>query len=157
MTSRHFASRAFLALAALFVVVGAFSFSRGQIGTGLTGRDYLHLNPLFLLMIPRLIPFAAAILAACFSLVYYAVESKGRRAPSPILTVIHVVTFVLTVVSHALLVNFWWTTLNGRDPMDARVPVSAGVLPVALIVCFVVFGANVYTATSKTLVASASS
>jgi hypothetical protein len=150
VTSKHFASRAFLVLAAWFALVGAASFSRSTIGTGLTGADYFNL--LFLLTIPKLIPFAAAILAACFSLVYYAVESKGRRAPSSILTVIHLVTFVLTVVSHAVLVNFWWTALNGNDPTHARVPMSGALFPISLIICFVTFGANLYTSLSKTLV-----
>jgi ABC-type multidrug transport system permease subunit len=56
-------------LAGLLAAVGAILFRRNVIGRELTISDYL--NPLFLVTIPRLIPFAASMLSIFFGLVYF--------------------------------------------------------------------------------------
>ena len=68
MKLRYIAAELFFVSAVLYAFVGTIVFERGEIGRGLDGYDYL--NPLFWITIPRLIPFAAAILSAFFGLAY---------------------------------------------------------------------------------------
>jgi hypothetical protein len=149
MNSRYVAAKLFFALAALFALVGAALFRRGVIGSGLTRTDYL--NPLFLVVIPRLIPFAASILSACFGLVYYGVEKKFKRPANMPLTLIHLVSFVLAILCHATLVRFWWTVLSEENPTNTPLPSSASLLMVAaLTMSLLAFGVNIFRGISRT-------
>jgi hypothetical protein len=149
MNSRYVAAKLFFALAALFALVGAALFRRGVIGTGLTGPDYLI--PLFLVVIPRLIPFAASILSACFGLVYYGVEKKFKRPANMPLTLIHLVSFVLAIICHATLARFWWTVLGEENPTNTPLPSSASLLMVAaLTMSLLAFGVNIFWGMSRT-------
>jgi hypothetical protein len=149
MNSRYVAAKLFFVLAALFALVGAALFRRGVIGSGLKETDYL--NPLFLVVIPRLIPFAASILSACFGLVYYGVEKKFKRPANIPLTLIHLVSFVLAILSHATLVRFWWTVLGEENPTNTPLPSSASILMVtALTMTLLAFGVNIFWAMSST-------
>jgi hypothetical protein len=139
----------FFALAALFALVGAALFRRGAIGTGLTGTDYL--NPLFCFTIPRLIPFTASMLSACFGLICYGVEKKFKRRANIPLAVIHLVSFVLAILGHAILVRFWWTVLNEENATNTPMPLSASLLmPAASTVSLLAFGVNIFWSMSRT-------
>ncbi len=149
MNSRCVAAKLFFVLAAVFASAGAALFQGGVIGTGLTGPDYL--NPVFLVTIPRLIPFAASILAACIGLIYYGVEKKFRRPANIPLTVIHLVSFVLAIVGHATLVRFWWTALNEENATNKPMPLSASLLMLAaLTISLLAFAVNIFWSMSRT-------
>jgi hypothetical protein len=154
MNSRYLAAKLFFVSSASFALVGAALFRRGVIGSGLTGTDYL--NPLFLVVIPRLIPFAASILLACFGLVYYGAEKKFKRPANMPLTLIHLVSFVLAILCHATLVRFWWMVLGEENPTNTPVPTSASLLMVAAFtISLLAFGVNIFWSVSGTpLVAS---
>jgi hypothetical protein len=135
MNSRYVAAKLFFVLAVLFALVGAALFRPGVVGSGLTGTDYL--NPLFWVTIPRLIPFGASILSACFGLVYYGVEKKFKRPANILLTLIHLASFQLAILGHATLVRFWWSGLGEENTTSTPTPSSASLLMVAaLTVCW---------------------
>jgi len=149
MNSRYLAAKMFFALAVVLASVGVALFRRGVIGSGLTGADYL--NPLFLVTIPRLIPFAASILSICFGLVYYVVERNFKRPANIPLTAIHFVSFVLAGLCHATLVRFWWTALGEENATTAPIPSSASLRMVAaFIISLLAFGVNIHRSISGT-------
>jgi hypothetical protein len=139
----------FFVLAAVFALAGAALFRRGVIATGLTGPDYL--DPLLLVTIPRLIPFAASILAACFGLIYDGVEKKFQRPANMPLTVVHLVSFVVAILGHATLVRFCWTVLNEENATNTPMPMSASLLMVAaLAISLLAFSVNIFWSMSRT-------
>lgn len=143
MNSRYVAAKLFFVLAVLCVVVGAFLFRRSAIGSGLTWQD--DLNPLFLLSIPRLVPFAAAMLSAFFGLVYLGFEKKLNRSVDIPLAMVHVVSFLLAILGYAALLRFWWRVLGEGSATNNPLPLWAGLLEfAALAICFLAFVANVF-------------
>ncbi len=152
MGSRYVAGKLFLVLAALCAFVGAVLFRRGVIGLGLSGEDYL--NPLFWIMIPRLIPFAASILSACFGLVYFGFEKKFKRPVNVPLALAHLIGYVLAILGHATMVHFWWGVLGEEHATSLSVPVWAGALEfVGLVICCLAFGVNIFWSVPRTHVA----
>jgi hypothetical protein len=148
VSARFVAAKIFFVLAALFVVVGAARFHHSAIGGGLAGEDLL--NPLFWINIPRLIPFAAALLSACFGLAYFLIEKKFGRPLSVSLAAVQVVSYVLAVVGHAAMVNFWWRALNEPQPSNTRLPMWASLLELGgIATCCVAFALNVFWSGSK--------
>ncbi|HEY4951639.1 MAG TPA: hypothetical protein VIH88_14985 [Candidatus Acidoferrales bacterium] len=130
-------------------VGGSGYLSAGVIGTGLTGTDYL--NPLFWLTIPRLIPFAASILAAWIGLIYWGVEKNFKRPANFLLTVVHLVSFVLAILGYATLAHFWWTVLNEENATNTPMPFSASlVMLAASTVSLLAFGVNIFWSMSRT-------
>lgn len=149
MNLRYVAAKLFFVLAVLCALVGAVLFRRGAIGSGLTGGDYL--NPLFLVMLPKLIPFAASILSACFGLVYFGFEKKFKRPVNVPLALVHLVSYLLAILAHATLVRFWWRVLGEERATNTPLPLWAGMLTVtAFAVCFLVFGVNIFWSMSRT-------
>lgn len=148
MKSRYFAARIFLFLAVAFAVAGIALFNHSDIGAGLTGEDLL--NPLYWVMIPRLIPFAAALLSACFGLAYFLIGKKFGRLPSVSLAVVQVVSYVLAVLGHATMVNFWWRALNEPQPSNTPVPMWASFLELGgTAICCLAFALNIFWSGSK--------
>lgn len=148
MSSRYVAAKMFFVLAAVFVVVGAARFHHSEIGAGLAGEDLL--NPLFWITIPRLIPFAAALLSACFALAYFLIEKKFRRPLSVSLATVQVVSYALAVLGHAAMVNFWWRALNEPQPSNTPLPMWASFLELGgIATCCVAFALNVFWSGSK--------
>lgn len=154
MNTRYVAAKLFFVLASLCALVGAALFQRSVIGIGLTIKE--DLNPLFLVMIPRLIPFAVSILSVCFGLVYFAFEKKFKRPVSVSLALVHLVSFLLAVLGHATLVHFWWRVLGEEHATNTPLPLWAGMLMIAAFaVCCLVFAVNIFWSMSRApLVAS---
>jgi len=148
MNSRYVAAKLFFVSAAIFALVGAVLFRRDTIATGLAGTDYL--NPLFLVMVPRLTPFAGSILSAFFGLVYYAAEKGFKRPLNMPLTVIHFVSFAVAILCHATLVRFWWTMMNEGSPTGAPIPLlTSFLMVVGLMVSLLAFGVNIVWSMSR--------
>ncbi len=152
MNSRYIAAKLFFVLSALCALVGIALFRRGAIGSGLTGQDYA--NPLFWVMIPRLIPFAASILSASFGLVYFGFEKKFKRPANIFLVLVQLTSFLLAVLGHATLVGFWWRVL-GDEHANVPLPLWASLLMiVAFAICFLAFGVNIFWSMSRTRLAT---
>ena len=122
MSSRYIAAKLFFVLSALCALVGIILFRRGAIGSGLRWEDYA--NPLFFVTIPRLIPFAASILSACFGLVYFGIERRFKRPANIFLVLVHMTSFLLAILGHATLVGFWWRVL-GDEHANIPLPLWA--------------------------------
>jgi hypothetical protein len=149
MNLRYVAAKLFFLLAALCVVVGAFLFRRSAIGSGLTWED--DLNPLSLLLIPRLVPFAAAMLSAFFGLVYFGFEKKFNRSVDIPLALVHLVSFLLAILGYATLLRFWWRVLGEETATNNPLPLWAGLLEfTALAICCLAFVANVFRSIPRT-------
>ena len=152
MNSRYIAAKLFFALSALCAVAGIILFRRSPIGSGLTGEDYL--NPLFFVLIPKLIPFAASILSACFGLVYFGLEKTFQRPANIFLVLLHLSSFVLAILGHATLVGFWWRVL-GEEHANIPVPLWAGgLMMVAAALCVLTFGMNIFRTMSRSPLAT---
>jgi TM2 domain-containing membrane protein YozV len=148
VNSRYAAARMFFVVAAVFAIAGAARFHHSEIGAGLAGEDLL--NPLFWITIPRLVPFAAALLSACFGLAYFLIEKKFRRPLSVSLAGVQVVSYVLAVLGHAAMVNFWWRALNEPPPSNAPLPMWASFLELGgIAMCCLVFALNIFWSASK--------
>jgi len=148
MSFRYVAAKLFFALAAICALVGAFLFRQGGVGSGLTAKDYL--NPLFLVTVPRLIPFAASILSAFFGLVYYGFEKKSGRPASFLLVMVHLISYLFGILGHLTLVHFWWTVL-GEENATIPLPFWASILMiVGFAACFLAFGANIFRSMWRT-------
>jgi hypothetical protein len=148
MNRRYIAAKLFFVLSALCAVVGIILFRRDAIGSGLTAKDYA--NPLFLLMIPRLIPFTASILSASFGLAYFGFEKKFKRPANIPLVWVHLTALLFAILGHATLVDFWWRVL-GDEHANIPLPLWASLLMiVAFAICFVAFGVNIFWSMSRT-------
>jgi hypothetical protein len=149
MYSRFVATKLFLGLAILCVVVGAV-LPRASIGNGLTWRDVF--NPMWLVVIPALIPFAAAIPSAMFALVYFGVEKKCKRPVNFPLLLLHLTSYLLLILGHETLVRFWWgAALDAGHATSTHFPFWAGeLLAVSLATCCLAFGLNIFLSMSKT-------
>jgi hypothetical protein len=148
MCPRHLATKLFLGLAILFVVVGAL-LPRGSVANGLTWQD--DFNPLFLFFTPALIPFAAAILSVVFGLVYFAVEKKCKRALNFPLVLIHLISYMLAILAQETLARFWWENLSAEHAGSTPLPLWPGeLLAVSLATCCLAFGLNIFWSLSKT-------
>ena len=148
INSRYIAAKLFFVLSALCALVGIILFRRDAIGSGLTGKNYA--NPLFLVMIPRLIPFAASMLSATFGIVYFGFERKFKRPANISLVWVHLTAFSLAILGHATLVGFWWRVL-GDEHANVPLPLWASLLMiVAFAVCFLAFGVNIFLTMSRT-------
>ena len=142
MNSRYGAAKMFFLLAVLCAAVGAILFRYATIGTGLTVADVL--NPLFMIMIPRLIPFTASILSVWFGLVYFGLEKKFSRPVSIPLALLHLVAFLLLILGHVALVRFWWPVLGEGQATNTPMPLWAGEIEFAsLWMCCMAFAANI--------------
>jgi hypothetical protein len=147
MSSRYIAAKLFFVLSALCALVGIILFRRGAIGSGLTGEDYV--NPLFWVMIPRLIPFAASILSACFGLAYLALEKKFKRPANIFLVLLHLTSLLLAILGQATLVGFWWRVL-GDEHASIPLPLWASLLMIAAsAMCLLTFGVNIFRTMSR--------
>lgn len=154
MNSRYVDAKMFFALAAVFAVVGTVRFHHSDIGSGLTGRDYL--NPLVWITIPRVIPFAAALLSVCFGLAYFLIEKKFGRPLGVSLAVVQVASYVLAVLGHATMVNFWWRALNEPQPSNIPVPMWASFLFLGgCALCCLTFGVNIFWSRPRVIKVSA--
>jgi hypothetical protein len=149
MYPRHLATNIFLGLAILCVVVGVF-LARASVGNGLTWRDVF--NPMWLVVTPALIPFAAAIPSAVFALIYFAVEKKCKRPVNVPLVLIHLTSYLLLILGHETLVRFWWgAALHPGHATSAHFPFWAGeLLAVSLATCCLAFAVNIFWSLSKT-------
>jgi len=95
-------------------------------------------------MLPKLIPFAAAILSACFGLAYFGLERNFRRPPNIQLVLVHLVSYLLAILGHVTLVRFWWRVL-GDEHANTPLPIWAGGLEVtAFVICCLAFATNVF-------------
>jgi hypothetical protein len=148
INSRYIATKLFFVVSALCALAGIILFRRDEIGSGLTGQDYA--NPLFLIVIPRLIPFAASMLSATFGLVYFGFEKKFERPANISLVWVHLTSFLLAILGHATLMGFWWRVL-GDEHASIPLPLWASLLMiVASAVCFLAFGVNIFLSISRT-------
>ena len=148
--------QAFFALAALGTLCGAVLFRRSAIGDELTWEDYS--NPLFLFLLPKLLPFTASILSAGFGLAYFAFEKKFKHPINITLAVLHLALYLLAILGLETLVNFWWRVLGEEHATNLQLPLwASGLLVTAFPLCLLVFGANILRSKSRTpLVASSS-
>ncbi|MGC2331454.1 MAG: hypothetical protein WA581_08370 [Candidatus Acidiferrales bacterium] len=155
MKLRYIAAELFFVSAVLYAFVGTIVFERGEIGRGLDGYDYL--NPLFWITIPRLIPFAAAILSAFFGLAYFGIEKRFRRPVNLPLATVQLILFLLATIGHEALVRFWWHVLDQEVGSQTSLPSWPGfLLLVSSGLCCLVFAINVFlTLRSKPLEARA--
>jgi len=146
MKSRYIAAKLFVVLAAFCALVGIALFQYDLNGSGLTAPDYL--NPLMFVMLPKLIPFAAAILSASFGLLYFGLERNFRRPPNIPLVLVHLVSYLLAILGHVTLVRFWWRVL-GDEHANIPLPIWAGGLEVtAFVVCCLAIATNVFSSFS---------
>ncbi len=145
MKPRYLAAKLFLGVAILSAIVGVFLHR-----PGLRAVDYV--NPLFLLFLPRLIPFDVAILSAFFAAIYFRLEKERKREMNMPLTLIHLGSFLLAMFGHATMVSFWTHALVDRPRTVASVPLCGGLLFVGgTAVCCVAFAANIFRSTPTTL------
>lgn len=148
MNSRFLAAKMFFALAAILAIVGAARFHQSEIGSGLTAKDLL--NPLFWVTIPRLVPFSASLLSVCVGLACFFIEKKFGRPLSVSIAVIQVVSYVLAVLGHATMVNFWWRALNEPQPSNTPMPMWASFLEFGgIATCCLAFALNILWSGSR--------
>ena len=145
MHTRDLAAKLFLGLAILAAVVGAFLYR-----DGLPGGFYWDLLSLFLF--PRLIPFAVAILSACFALVYFGLEKKVNHPANVPLTVVHLVFFLLAVLGHTVHTLWWWRVLGQDHPINETLPMWSVLLSIsAFAICCLAFVVNIFWTLRRTL------
>jgi hypothetical protein len=145
---RFVAAKLFFALTALCTLYGAVLFRRSAIGGGLTWEDYS--NPLYLILLPKLIPFTASILSASFGLAYFAFEKKFKHPINITLAVIHLTLYLLAILGHETLVNFWWRVLGEEHATNLHLPLwASGLLVTAFPLCLFVFGVNILRSKSR--------
>lgn len=132
---RHISSELFIGL----------SLVSGAVGLALRGQGFgpeTYLNPLALLMIPRLAPFALAALSAAFGVIYFVVEQRAGQPVSVTLTIVQMATLLLAAVGHVVLVRFWSDALAGSTPRS--MPLWSAVLfPLAFLASLTAFGFNI--------------
>jgi len=147
MSSRYFAAKLFFCLAFLCAVVGAVLNRHGNL-------DVIYLVPLTLLVLPRLIPFAAAILSVCFGLVYFALEKKFKRPFNVPLTLIHLVSYLLAFLGHATMLRYVSRALSEANATNNPLPVWASLLFLfGTLACCSAFVANIVWSMSRPAVA----
>ncbi len=136
MRSRYFAAYLFAAAAVVSLAVG-FAIRM----PGLPAHDYF--NPLFLMFIPRLIPFAVAAVSALFALVYFGAAQWCGHAMNLPLTLVHFALFLAGVYGHARLNLYMSGALDQNGPPYPPLPVAAGVLSFLLFASILIFLLNV--------------
>ena len=147
MTSRYVAAKLFFVVAVFCALIGTALFRREGIGSGLPAEEYL--NPLFWVTMPRLIPFTASFLSACFGLIYIGLEKMSRKSPNIPLAVIHIISCLLAFWGLDALARFFWVALGEGHP-SIPLPLWASVLAgIGFTVCFLACGANVFLSLSK--------
>jgi hypothetical protein len=153
MNSRYLAAKAFFALAVFCALVGAVLSWRNTMNSGMTGGDYT--NPLFWVVIPWLVPFPAAILSAFFGLVYFGMETTLGRPSNLPLALVHLVSYVLVILGHAMLLRFWWQVLGDGHATNPPLPLWSGVLVFVMsAVCCLAFGGNILWGISRRPIAA---
>ncbi|HEV2299639.1 MAG TPA: hypothetical protein VGR72_14125 [Candidatus Acidoferrales bacterium] len=144
MNTRYLSAKLFWGLAVLSFILGVVLLRRG-----LTLVDYL--NPLFLLFLPRLIPFGVAVLSIAFGLVYLVVERDFRRPPSVPLTVAHLTFFLLAIFGHIMSVHFIGRALSERHLQNPPMPLwGTGLFLFAFGASLVFFAMNIIRSARRT-------
>jgi hypothetical protein len=115
MTTRYLAAKLFFGLAIISACLGVVIFRRGL-------PTEFYFNPLFLLLLPRLMPFSVAILSACFGVIYFAFERNLKRQLSTPLTLVHLICYVLTVFGYSVITRFWWRVLGEEQATNLPMP-----------------------------------
>lgn len=123
MLNRYLPAKLFFGLAILSAIVGAAMFRRG-----LPAEFYL--DPLFLLLLPRLMPFAVAILSACLGMIYYALERGLKRPLNSSLAIVHLASYMLMVFGYWIITHFWWRVLGEEQATNLRVPLWSVMLAI---------------------------
>jgi len=112
---RYLAAKLFFGLALISVVSGLVLRQPGY------SLD-MYLNPVFLIYLPRLMPFALAIISAVFGAVYLVVEKGLTRPVSVRLAVVHLGFLLLAAYGHLVVVRFWSHVLGDNPPANPQIP-----------------------------------
>jgi len=132
----------FFALAVVSALVGAFLFRRGLLSFVLFDDHHVDLGSF--MVIPRLIPFAAAAVSTGFGLVYFVLEKYFKRRLDTSLALVHLGTFVIATMAYATFGYFMWRALVGEHPTYTSFPLWPMQLAVpAGVLCCLTFVANI--------------
>lgn len=138
MKNQNLSARLFAGAAFLSALLGVILF-RG----GLPLEFYV--NPLFLLMFPRLIPFAFAIVSAGFALLYFGFERRLKRHASVPLAVAQLISLLVGAFGHSVIVRFWWRVLGEEQATGLPVPLWSVMLSMsAFMLSLVIFVVNIF-------------
>jgi hypothetical protein len=121
MNYRYIPAKLFLGLTLVCIAVGVALFR-----TGLPVDMYL--NPLAMLLLPRLIPFALAIISVGFALIYLVTERNFNRRVSVPLTLVQITFLLLGVFGQSVITRFWWQVLGGKQTANAPIPLWSVIL-----------------------------
>src|SRR5215469_4140367 len=127
MNKKYLSAKLFFALAFVSVALGAFVFRSGL-------SSDMYLNPLFLLTLPRLLPFTLGIISACFGLCCLVIERNFGRRLSVSLTLVQIAFLMFAAICHLTTIRFWWRVLGEAHATGLKFPTwSAALLPMALV------------------------
>jgi len=145
VNTRYLAAKLFFGVAFLSALIGVV-----LLRSGLPLEFYV--NPLFLVMLPRLIPFSVAILATCFGVAYLAFERKTKQPVSVPLAVTQLILFLLGTYGHSVIVRFWWRVLGEEHATGIPMPVWSVLLSMAAFTAsLVVFVTNIVWSARRSL------
>lgn len=77
---------------------------------------FFYLNPVTLVMIPRLVPFSAGIMCATFGVIYWLVERNSYRPASVYLTIVQILLMLVAVFAFVKFSTVMLTLLNEENP-----------------------------------------
>jgi hypothetical protein len=145
MKKQNLSAKLFAGAAFLSALVGVILFPHGL------PLDF-YVNPLFLVMLPRLIPFAVAIVLAGFALLYFGFERKLKRPASVPLAVAQLILLLLGALGHGVIVRFWWRVLGEEQATGLPMPLWSVMLSMsAFTLSLVIFVVNIYWSMRGTL------
>jgi hypothetical protein len=103
-------------------------------------------------MLPRLIPFAVAIVLAGFALLYFGFERKLKRPASVLLAVAQLILLLLGALGHSVIVRFWWRVLGEEQATGLPMPLWSVMLSMsAFMLSLVIFVVNIHWSMRGTL------
>lgn len=145
MNVRYFATKSFLGVAIVFVLLGVVLVIRSL-------PVNPQLAPPLFLVAPGLVSFSLAVLSVCFALAYLAVERALRRPVSLPLTVAQSIFLLLATYRNGFITDLWWRVLYGQTPAYPRVrPWPVVLSEWAIVLSLLTFVANtVWSARSGT-------
>jgi hypothetical protein len=121
MNTRFLAAKICFALATLLAIFG-FIVNRTDIP-----KDP-YLLPLLLLFLPRLLPFAVALLSAIFGLIYLGAEHSSRRRPNLALVIAQLAFFLAAMYGHLGMLRYSYRVLDEQPTPNLPVPAGSSLL-----------------------------
>jgi hypothetical protein len=145
VNSKYIPAKLFLGLTLLCFAVGVALFRPGL------PVDF-YLNPLTMLLLPRLIPFSLAIISAVFGLICLIIERNFNRRVSIPLILVQITLLLLAAFCQNVIVRFWWQVLGDQQTTNPPIPLWSVMLGAsALVLSFVIFLLNIFSAKQPAL------